>query len=158
MNSVSILIEELKKISNKKLISLNKIYDMTQKQTKAIMNYNVDELNRLINQKQEQIDTVNELDNAFSSKFIQIKKELCVDSLEEITENKEEFKPIQAFINEIQEVVSRIIALEKQNSEIGEELQEEIKESMQQTGKEQKILRGYNPHNISSPAFFDKKK
>lgn len=158
MSSVNMLIEELKEISNKKLIDLNKIYDITKKQTNAILNYNVDELNRLTDQKQEQIDDINELDNIFGTKFLQIKKELGLDSLEEVTENKKEFKVIQGFISEIQETVSRIMELEKQNSETAQDLQREVKESMQQTGKDKKILQGYNPHNISSPIYFDKKK
>ncbi|MGE5473237.1 MAG: flagellar export chaperone FlgN [Ignavibacteriales bacterium] len=158
MSSVDALIEELKKILNKKLISLNKIYDITSKQKYSIINYNVDELNDSIDKKQEQIDAVNELDNKFDAKFLELKKDLGVDRIEQATENLEEFKVIQSFITEIQDAITRIIELEKQNSEISRELQTQIKERIQQTGRDKKILHGYNPSNISSPAFFDKKK
>jgi len=151
-------VEELKSNLNNKLIKLNKIFDITKKQTDVINNYNVDELNKLIDQKQVLINEINELDKVFEDKFAKIKKLLGVDSLEQSTDNLQEFKVIQVFITEIKDVVKRIMELEMHNSFIAEQYQKQIKESMQNSKKDIRALNGYNSNNVQSSVFIDKKK
>lgn len=158
MSYVEKQIEELKKITNKKLINLNKIIEYTTKQTKAIEDYNVDELNKLVDLKQIQIDEVVKLDVLFGQKFEGLKEELGVHSINQAKENLAGFRVIQVFIDEVNDAVSRILEMEQRNSELGKELQRLVKDKMRQTNQSKKLSQGYDPHGGSIPAFFDKKK
>ncbi len=154
-------IQKLIEASEKKLIALRIILDLTKEQASIINEDSVEEIERLISLKQVQIDSIDELDSAFEVYYSRLKSVLGVESIEDI-------KVIQIKgAAELKQIVTTIFSTTKQIQSLEIDNKNRVQEILSKLGNDIKRVRqskiannGYNvAGNLPTPSyFFDTKK
>lgn len=159
-NSPERYVERLIEILEKKYGFLETMLRLTQEQAKVIGDDNIDALEKLITQKQAQIDLINKLDEEFDIYYKRFKSCLGVKSLNDYRGS--EVKGIR----ELKEITSRIMGTVEKISELESDNSLKAKKILENTGKELKninqgkqVSRAYKPapSSSSSSYFIDKK-
>lgn len=154
-------IEKLVEISREKQKKLEDILFLTRAQSKAIEEDGIENLGKLLDDKQKKINEINKSDEEFYMYYEKIKEKYSVESLEnlEISDIKD-VKELQEVIGSIKKILQEISGLEKENNEKVKEILEDL------SGKIKKINQGKKASNVYSPDsgtnavsfFIDKKK
>jgi len=150
------IVNDLIGISKEKCQCLEEIYVLTEGQSIAIKDEDIDELNDLIMGKQLKIEHIKELDIKFNGIENQIKKEFQITDLsklecENATRLQEEMRNIHAVLRKINEV-------EKQNVEILNDRKDELHSKITHTNKGKIAMMQYSGgSNYMDAVFFDKK-
>ena len=111
-------ISQLIKTSELKLNVLYELYELTKKQRKDIENKDDEYLLYTIEKKQEKIEEINELDKNFYITFLDLKKDLAIDSIDEIDiEKYDNVKLLKEVVRSILEVTQNIQKIDKLNVE-----------------------------------------
>lgn len=154
------IINNLIKLLDTKKVYFDQILDITNKQKIDIETNDADHLPELVNEKQQVIDKVNQIDNAFSIQFDLLKKTLNVDNLEKIDFVKyPELKGLKQRIEDIMGMAGNVMALEKENSAKAEEIFENIKGQLKNLKRGKISLRAYDrPIDNIDGVYLDKKK
>ncbi|NMA65585.1 MAG: flagellar protein FlgN [Clostridiaceae bacterium] len=152
-------IKRMTELSQKKYVLLKEMLVLTKSQTSAIANENMNDLERLIQSKQERIERIDKLDDEFKTCYLKLKELLKVNKLDEIKEMK------IAGVKELQDTVGQIAEIIKEISEIENKNKDEIKKIMALTAVEiKKINQGktansaYKPSQSMAPSYFIDKK
>ena len=150
------LIDKLKK----KHVLLRSILSLTQAQSSQINEDSIEELQKLIDEKQHVIDDINKLDEEFSVYFSRLKTTLKINSLDELNaagvEGTRHLKEITAgIINLITEISEIEKANDDKSKEVLGKLGGEIKKL--NLGKKVNTMYASKPANTAS-YFIDKKK
>lgn len=150
------IVEDLIKITKEKSRFLEEIYVLTEGQMNAINDENIDDLNDLIEGKQLKIDHIKELDVKFDGIVTQIKKELKISELSELTGGNAQI--LQEEIRNVYAVLRKIVEIEKQNSETLNEKRDDIHSKISHTNKGKIAMMQYSGgSNYMNAVFFDKK-
>lgn len=150
------------KISKAKKEYLNEMLLLTEEQGKIIELEDIDQLNRLIEEKQNRINEINSLDEQFQDSFSKIKTQLGVKDIGELLESRgEELRDLKEETAEILSIVKDIKILEKQNSLMLERQKKEVSKKLKEVKNNKAALNKYaksKPIAAPNPAFFDQKK
>lgn len=144
---------------NKKVTILENISECNamQRQVVTAENFDADEFNSLVEQKNKLISQINKLDDGFETVYDRVK--------EELQQNKEvyadEINKMQGLISKIVELTSSIEAEEKRLKTEVENRFSKLKQNIKETRKNGKIVSNYYKSMAkidSEPQFMDRKK
>lgn len=154
------LINDLNRIIEKKLELFNKLYDITLEQKKDIENNEADNIEILVQQKQQVIDKIDKLDADFLAGYNKLKEELQIDNLDFTdTAKYPEMKNIKAHIEKIMGMAHKIMELENSNRERLESIFQDVKNELRQIKAGKRSLKAYEPTPVYNDGIFiDKKK
>lgn len=154
-------VQKLTEISNKKQESLFQILKLTKEQTAVIAEAKADEIERLIQSKQLQIDYINELDTEFEVYYSRLKTVLNIQSLDEIKENQiQGVKELKQIVTIILNTIRQIQSLEIDNKNKAEEVVNNLAADIRRIKQSKIANNGYNvASRMPSPSYFiDQKK
>lgn len=154
------LLNQMIALSRKKLEMLQDLQRLSEKQNKAFQEKALDDIENLLNRKDEIIEYIQKLDNAFLSVSENIKEQLGIQSLEELSETGLDGRvELKELIREITSTVEEVIQLEKDSYSSASDMKEELGDKIKGVNTGKKITTAYTIKPTSSPSyFFDKKK
>lgn len=154
-------VNRLLEAANKKYSLLKDILFISQSQSQSMTEDGVEDLEKLVVEKQSRIDEINKVDEEFDVYFRRLKQVLGVKNLDELQ------KPDIKGIKELQDSIGRIMALiheiseiEKQNSQQAKKLLDSLGNEIKKINQGKKVTSVYNPGPMMQPPsyFIDKKK
>jgi len=154
-------IQKLFELSEKKLDSLRVILKLTQEQSDIIAEENTEELQRIIDQKQEQMVAIDELDEAFEVYYSRLKSLLGIQSLEEVRISElKGAAELKQIVTTIYDITKQIQNLEIINNKKVRDILNKLSGEIRQVKQSKMINNGYNMGNkLPQPSyFFDIKK
>lgn len=143
-------------LSKQKLAGIGEILVLTKQQSAIICEDNLEELNRLIGLKQQQIDKIDELDNAFEVYYARLKSLLGVKSLEEIKISQlPGALELKQLVTNIFNTVKEIQKLEVENKRKVEEALNKLAKEIRTVRQSKMVNNGYNAAaNLPKPSYF----
>lgn len=139
------IVIQLIDISNKKLVLLNKLLELTKFQKTSINNSDMNKLDNILDQKDELIKSIDDLDIKFLTCFSELKSVNNVENLDELdSKDIPSLKKLKEVIGEITSTLMAISMLDKENTKVIKEELEEIKASLKTVKKGQRAYSGYN--------------
>jgi hypothetical protein len=145
---------------DEKLKLLERMLKYTMDQSQAITEDDTDKLNIIVGKKERLIEKINEVDRKFEEEYLSLKRELGVESLDEL--HAGEIDGTEELITGTRKVVAmieRIKVTEDENRKKAKRLLNVLEEKIKKMNQGKKIKSAYE--NISSevpPFFMDKKK
>lgn len=160
MNNINNAVAELIDLLDKKSKLFDTIMEITLEQKKDIDENAANNIEKLGNQKQSIIESVDEIDKSFSEKLNLMKRELKVNTLEEIDFSKyPEMKNLKLKVVEIVSVAQDIMGIEESNKKKLVELMNGLKKEINQIKAGKKSIKAYEKPNINNDGIYiDKKK
>jgi len=140
------LLRKLMKISEEKSLHLKNILKITQEQNEAIVNEDMDKLDRYISNKQKEIDIINQLDSIYTENY-------NIFNLNPLKDNK----ALQDINEEISRYLRLIAELDKENNKEMTVRFTEVKSKLKQVRQGKKMNSGYNVNNHGT-MFIDESK
>jgi hypothetical protein len=144
---------------------LTEILALTKAQTDTITEDSLDDLKKLIDEKQKKIDKMLELDDDFETYFGRLKSILGISKLSELDAAKldaasaEGAAVLKRTIAEIMELATGISELEKINSQKSNKLLDHFGEEIRKISQSKRANMAYKPIQPAAPSYFiDKKK
>lgn len=153
-------IQKLQKLSEKKMEGLRNILKLTQKQSSVITEDSIEELQKIIDLKQNEMDKIDELDQAFEVYYSRLKSMMGIQSLEEIRMSElNGSTELKQTITSIYELTKSIQMLENSNNNKVREILNKLGSEIKQIKQGQVINNGYNIGGKLPPqSYFDTKK
>lgn len=160
MNNINNAVAELIDLLDKKSKLFDTIMEITLEQKKDIDENAANNIEKLGNQKQSIIESVDEIDKSFSEKLNLMKRELKVNTLEEIDFSKyPEMKNLKLKVVEIVSVAQDIMGIEESNKKKLIVLMNGLKKEINQIKAGKKSIKAYEKPNINNDGIYiDKKK
>ncbi|ANX02388.1 flagellar biosynthesis protein FlgN [Thermoclostridium stercorarium subsp. leptospartum DSM 9219] len=154
------ILEQMIKLSAKKLELLKQLKALSEKQDGAFREQRLDEVERVLNKKDEIIDYIGKLDDAFLKASDALKKLLGIESLTQLEDTGiEGCSELKSLIEQITALVEEIIKIEKQGYENAVALQNQFGQEIKNINNAKKIASAYTPKPLNVPSYFiDKKK
>ncbi len=154
-------IQKLLELSDKKLNGLRKILKLTEEQSNVITEDNTEELQRVIELKQQQMDMIDELDQAFEVYYSRLKSLMGVQSLEELKMSElNGASELKQIVTSVYDIIKQIQKLEDLNNKKARDILDKLSSEIRQIKQAQKVNNGYNMGgNLPQQSYyFDKKK
>lgn len=153
-------IDRLVEILQKKQTLLQDLLALTEKQADSIHEEGIENLEGIIDRKQERIDAINKLDEEFHVYFQRMKSTLGIRSLEELDASRVPgARQLKVITEQIMALITRIGALEKQNSARAKELLDQLGGEIKKLNQGKRVNNVYTPGPMANPSYFiDKKK
>lgn len=149
-------------ISRAKKECLREMLMITEEQGKIIELQDIEQLNKLIDEKQKRIDEINSMDDRFEDLFSTMKTQLGLKDVGELlTAGNEGLKELKGEISEIKTIVEDIKLRETQNFLMLNQKKKEVSKKLKDVKNNKAALNKYansKPSTSPKPAFFDKKK
>ncbi|HYE08650.1 MAG TPA: flagellar export chaperone FlgN [Patescibacteria group bacterium] len=160
METVNSAITELLDLIDRKRQLFDSIMEITLRQKIDIEGNEANNIGELVNQKQSVIDRIDEIDKSFAEKFNLLKKQLKVNTLEEVDFTKYPVLKILKFkVQEIMSLAQKIMKIEESNKEKLAQKMNELKTEMKQMSIGKKSLKAYEVPVINNDGIYiDKKK
>jgi len=154
------LINSMISILDEKKVMLEKMLDLTNKQTSVISVNDLIALGGIIEEKQSLIERIDKIDEVFNKNFEKLKVLLNIKNLEEIGDDKlPELKKLQAAVKGIIDIVDHITYVEDYNNKKTKEILKDISKKLDTISKGKKAYNAYEKKDKKSPSYFiDKKK
>lgn len=138
-------IQKLIELSTKKLTGLKEILSLTVTQSSVIAEDNADELQRIIDLKQQQMNMIDELDDAFNVYYSRLKSLLGVQSIEEIKMTQLQGSiELKNIITTIFETIKKIQAIESENNNMVKAIIAKLSQDIKQVNQAKMVNNGYN--------------
>lgn len=155
----SVLTELLRLLDSKKQL-YDDIKKITLEQKKDIEENAADKIVRLVEKKQSIIDSIDEIDKSFSKEFNLMKKQLKVNTLEEVDFTKyPELKILKLKVEEIMSMAQNIMLIEESNKEKLTQIMNEMKKEINHINIGKKSVKAYEKPTINNDGIYiDKKK
>lgn len=152
-------IDDLNQIIEQKLALFEEIYNITVAQQKEIVENEANNIDVLVQQKQQVIDKIDKLDQDFINGYKMLKEELGIDSLELIDTNKHpEMKNIKDHIKSIMGMAHKIMELENSNKEKLDSIFQNVKAELRHIKAGKRSVKAYETVPISNDGIFIDKK
>lgn len=154
-------IQKLLELSAKKLDGLRVIFKLTEKQSTVITEDNVQELQEIIALKQQQMDMIDELDQAFEVYYARLKSLLGVQSLEEVRLSAlTGAAELKQMITTIFDITKQIQNMENENNKKVRDVLDKVTLEIRQISQGKVANNGYNIGGKMprQSYYFDKKK
>jgi len=160
MDNANNRITELVSLIDKKKQLFDNIMDITLEQKKDIDENAANNIEKLVNQKQSVIESIDEIDKSFSEKFNLLKKQLKINTLEEIDFSKyPEMKNLKRKVVEITAMAQDIMIIEESNKKKLVSIISGLKNEIKQINQGKKSIKAYEKPNINNDGIYiDKKK
>ncbi|MGB7605779.1 MAG: flagellar export chaperone FlgN [Lutisporaceae bacterium] len=154
------LIKELNNITEQKLKFFREILDITVLQKEDIKNNKAENIETLVQKKQQVIDTIDKLDKSFLTGYRQLKDELKIGKPDKIdTDKYPELKTLKHCVEEIIDLAGAIMELENSNREKLNKIFDEVKNELKQINTGKRSLKAYEiPFTQKDGIYIDKKK
>lgn len=154
------ILEQMIKLSSKKLDLLKELKELSDKQIKAFNEQRLDEIENILNKKDEIINWIKKLDDAFLKLSDSLKKLLGIESLTQLENTGiEGCRELKGLIGEITALVEGIIDAEKRGYEKAVTLQSEFGGRIKDISAGRKAAKAYYAKPLNMPSYFiDKKK
>jgi Asp-tRNA(Asn)/Glu-tRNA(Gln) amidotransferase C subunit len=153
-------LNNLNQIIEQKLELFKEIYNITIAQQKDIADNEANNIESLVQQKQQVIDKVDKLDQAFLAQYNRLKEELQLDSLDLIdTDKHPEMKNVKEHIKSIMGMAHKIMELENSNREKLDSIFQGVKNELRQIKAGKRSVTAYESKpTYNDGIFIDKKK
>ncbi len=150
----------LHNLLDKKIEYFNEIYNITNRQKHDIENNTADNIEILVNEKQQIIDKIDSIDLAFKQQSEMLKKTLQIDSLEKADIQKyPTLGELKKKVAAIMKLAEKIITLENDNNQKLNTLMDSLKLEMKQLKAGKKSLKAYDTPIINTDGvYIDRKK
>lgn len=153
------LILELIEICDKKILNLNKIYDLTKNQGQAIEEDKLDLLQNYTKSKQNEIDKINILDDTFTDKYGQYKGDNIDPNDVNDCELSDDINKLKGRIEKISQILTSISELELDNNSKICESFTIVKAKLKQIRQGKSATKGYSSYkNMTGAAFINETK
>jgi hypothetical protein len=154
------ILNQMIALSQKKLEMLIELKKYSENQYEAFKSGDLDSVENILNKKDELIQYIQKLDDAFLMSSDNLKKLLGITTLEELSKTSLSGRDqLKKQIESITEIVDSIITLEKSSYENASVIKNELKDRIQNVYTGKKMTSAYHTKPVSNPAyFFDKKK
>jgi|GEM_PF-726330 len=135
---------------------LTEMLTLTKAQTSVIKEGSLDELQKLVDEKQKLIDRIDGIDAKFSDCLQKLKDSVGVNKLDEIDVSRyPEAKQLKEATSEVLDVVREISSIEEINSKKSKELLKQLGSKIQNINRGKKISNAYKkPNTADHPSFF----
>lgn len=154
-------VERLRELSGKKHVLLKDMLELTRAQSLTINEDGIENLQKLINDKQAIISKINMIDEEFEVYFTRLKQQLKVKNLDEVKEpGIAGIKELKQTIGQIMSTMQEIGRIEKENNDKVKKLMDAFTEEIKKLNLGKKINTAYNPGTLMKPPsyFVDQKK
>lgn len=138
----------------RKKILLDEMLDFTRKQTQAITEDSLEDLNDMVSHKQKIINEINRIDDSFEKEYESFKNNKN-QNLEEETHNLK--VNVTQAVSEIINLIKQISILEKENQSKAKRLLEAFGNKASKVGKSLRSQSAYSD-NTQKPCYFINKK
>lgn len=154
------IVNQMIALSDKKLDMLVQLKELSVKQKEAFRQNLLDNVEKILDKKDEVIKYIGKLDNAFIRTSDALKTLLGIDSLNELESTDiEGRKELKELIGKITILVEEIINIEKHGFDNALKLQQEFGKEIKNINAGKKLTNAYNTKPLNNPSyFFDKKK
>lgn len=148
-------LEKLLEIAEAKKHHMQRVLELTQKQSGVLSAQQVDKLLAYIQDKQEHIDAIKALDEEFSGIFDGIKKEVCSDGFKhDNPQGYDLYVKLRASVNEIKDMVEAIYSLEVQNQKRIREVIQYVKARISNINRGKKGYSAYKQQMLQPDGVF----
>lgn len=152
---VDICIRKMIELSSKKYSLLQDMLELTRAQSGTITEDGIENLQKLIAEKQTKIEEIDKLDEEFTSCFQQLKQELKVERLEEINNASiPGIKELKDTVGRIMELLEEIRKLESRNIENAEKLMDGLSSQIKKLNQGKTINAAYGKNVVAAPPSF----
>ena len=153
-------VQKLLELSLKKQESLRHILKYTEEQFNVITEDKIEELERIIDLKQQEMNSIDELDEAFEVYYTRLKSILGIQSIEEIKMSElDGSAELRQIVTSIYEMTKQIQGLEIRNNKKLREALNQLSAEIRQVKQGQMINNGYNVGGkMPQQSYFDQKK
>ena len=131
------VVDNLISLAENKYEQLRDVYLLTQEQTNAIEDLDMETLSELIDKKQQKIDLIVTFDSQFETITDDIKIVYNVKSLDELQVDSSNIENLKEVISKVTEILHQIVQIENLNREKMNNAKEQLERKMSkaQTGK-----------------------
>lgn len=152
------IIDKMIELSEGKKRYLTEILRLTKKQKGFIENEDMDELNKIMSEKEKLMESIDLLDVDFLSLYKEIGQEENIDTIDKINSIKyNNLGELQGIIGNINIILSNISVIDNQNTEIMKNNLENIKSGLRHVKEVKKAYKGYN-YEMAGSILIDEKK
>ncbi|HHV59524.1 MAG TPA: flagellar protein FlgN [Clostridiaceae bacterium] len=153
-------IEELIGLLESKQKLLQTILSLTQEQARAIDEENVEELEKMVEEKQVHIDRINIIDKEFNFIYAEFKEKfgsLDINNAKDL--EVREVKRLKDEVAKTMELIKSIFAIEESNNDKAGKLLQKISDSLKSISQTKKVTNAYDQKAYQvQPHYIDKKK
>lgn len=153
-------ISKLQSLLEQKKTSMESIHKLTSAQKDDIDKNQGENLSSFIDEKQKEIDRIEDIDQAFAETYQFLKSELKVDTLDSIDVGSyPQLKTVKKITGEILDLAHDIMKLEEENKGRVSDLLEGIKKELKTVRLGKKSLKAYETPNVNvGGVYIDRKK
>lgn len=157
---VQLIMDQMIVLSAKKYEELLILKKLSEKQVKAFAEKDLDIVDGILNKKDEIIQYIRKLDDAFLRAYDTLKEELGIKSLDMISDLRiERGKELQDLIKKITTVVETVIKIEQGSISDASKLHNSLGGKIKEINAGKKMTSAYNVKPLRTPSYFiDKKK
>lgn len=154
-------VQSMQNLCEKKYTLLKDILELTKKQTQLVSKQDFEELNKIIDIKQERIDEINRLDEDFSHELQELKAAFGVERLDDLDKARAEgmkgLKELKSTIKDIMDLTGQIGAIEGENNKMVSAAFKEMSEKLKKINTAREVRKAYSKQQDMDPVYFDKK-
>ncbi len=154
------ILNQMVALSEKKLEMLIRLKGLSEKQNKAFYTHKLDSIEQILSKKDEIIQYIHQLDDAFLMASDNLKEMLDIKSLEDLSNSSLNGRnELKELIRNITDTVESIILVEKDSYNSAKGIQKDLANKIKDVNAGRKITTAYNFKPSNNPSyFFDKKK
>lgn len=154
-------VQSMQDLCKKKYTLLKDILELTQKQTQLVSKQDFEELNKIIDIKQERIDEINRLDENFSRELQELKAVFGVERLDDVGKARAEgvkgLRELQSAIKDIVDLTGQIGVIEGENNKMVSATFKEMSKKLKEINTAREVRKAYGKRQDMDPVYFDKK-
>ncbi|MBU5310795.1 flagellar protein FlgN [Tissierella carlieri] len=144
-------VKKMIELSLKKKDILIEILRLTTTQAETIENDNMDDLSKILIQKEKLIEDIDTLDRDFISLYNDIKSEEGIDNLEKINiEKYANIKSLKEIVTEINTILNDISMIDRNNTIKMKSNVDKVKSDLKQVKEVKRAYKGYNYEAVES--------
>ncbi len=153
------LLNQMIALSEKKLEMLREIRVLSEKQHQAFQDKALDDIEKILDRKDQIIEYIQKLDNAFLAVSENLKEMLGINSLEALSEtNLDGRLRLKEIIREITGTVESVIQLEQDSLNNAAKMKNETGAKIKNVNAGKKMATAYTIKPTSTPSYFIDKK
>lgn len=151
-------ISELISITKEKDQLLNDMCNITKKQMKAIEKEDMENLNKIMDEKDSLMKKIDKLDLSFITVFSEIKKKHSIENLDELSlKDYPNLKELKDMVKEVSSTLLTLSLMDDNNTQAMKERLEQAKRDLRKVKEGKKAYKGYNASMTGSMLIDEKK-
>lgn len=153
--------EKLVEVSREKQIKLEELLFLTNAQSKAIEEEGIENIEKLLNDKQKKIEEINKNDEEFYVYYEKIKEMYSIKNIKNLeASNIKGVRELQEVIGNIKKTIQQISELEKENNEKVKKILKDLGEKIRKINQGKKASNVYSSDSETNSVsyFIDQKK